>query len=164
MFQRILRNPGDNLTLILQAIYEILNQLSSAQRRICARTRTRPLDSIFNYIRIGSGPAMSKPLARVATYCFDLSAPRLGSGHHLTRFLLYPNRQWPAMSERLAQIEWWRRGESNPRPKVFHLGDYMLSRCFDLAPQAPSGRVSRSQPVWISASSPPAGESANPTK
>jgi hypothetical protein len=29
---------------------------------------------------------------------------------------------------------WWRRGESNPRPKVFHLGDYMLSRCFDLAP------------------------------
>src|SRR5262245_35405861 len=29
---------------------------------------------------------------------------------------------------------WWRRGESNPRPKVFHLGDYMLSRCFDLTP------------------------------
>jgi hypothetical protein len=63
-----------------------------------------------------------------------------------------------------ADQDWWRRGESNPRPKVFHLGDYMLSRCFDLAPQAPSGRVSRSQPVWISASSPPAGESANPTK
>src|SRR5215510_14582233 len=42
--------------------------------------------------------------------------------------------------------------------------DYMLSRCFDLAPRAPSGRVSWSQPVWISASSPPAEESANPTK
>ena len=29
--------------------------------------------------------------------------------------------------------DWWRRGESNPRPRVFHLRDYMLSRCFDLA-------------------------------
>ena len=30
--------------------------------------------------------------------------------------------------------DWWRRGESNPRPRVFHLRDYMLSRCFDLTP------------------------------
>jgi len=42
--------------------------------------------------------------------------------------------------------------------------DYMLSRCFDLAPQAPSGWVSRNYPVWISASSPPAEESAHPTE
>ena len=30
--------------------------------------------------------------------------------------------------------DWWRRGESNPRPRVFHLRDYMLSRCFNLTP------------------------------
>ena len=42
--------------------------------------------------------------------------------------------------------------------------DYMLSRCFDLAPRAPSGWVSRNYPVWLSASSPPAGESAHPTE
>src|SRR3972149_6868578 len=42
--------------------------------------------------------------------------------------------------------------------------DYMLSRCFDLAPRAPNGWVSRGHPVWISASSPPAGESAYPTE
>jgi hypothetical protein len=28
--------------------------------------------------------------------------------------------------------DWWRRGELNPRPRVFHLRDYMLSRCFSV--------------------------------
>ena len=42
--------------------------------------------------------------------------------------------------------------------------DYMLSRCFSFALRAPNGRVSQSQPVWISASSPPAEESAYPTE
>jgi len=38
-----------------------------------------------------------------------------------------------ATQEVSSSEEWWRRGESNPRPRVFHLRDYMLSRCFDLA-------------------------------
>jgi len=42
--------------------------------------------------------------------------------------------------------------------------DYMLSRRFSLAPRTPDGWISRSYPVWISASSPPAGESAHPTE
>ena len=42
-----------------------------------------------------------------------------------------------ACHERAKRVEWWRRGESNPRPKVFHQYDYMLSRCFDLAPSSP---------------------------
>ncbi len=42
---------------------------------------------------------------------------------------------------------WWRRGESNPRPRVFHLRDYMLSRCFDVTLRAPNGWVSQSHPV-----------------
>lgn len=59
---------------------------------------------------------------------------------------------------------WWRRGESNPRPKVFHLRDYMLSRCFSVTLGTPNGRVSKGHPVKISASSPPAEKSAHPTE
>jgi hypothetical protein len=44
-------------------------------------------------------------------------------------------------------LNWWRRGELNPRPRVFHLRDYMLSRCFSVTLGAPNGRVSQSHPV-----------------
>ena len=36
--------------------------------------------------------------------------------------------------------DWWRRGESNPRPKAFSPSFYMHSPCLLLAPEAPHGQ------------------------
>lgn len=55
-------------------------------------------------------------------------------------------------------------GNRTPVRRLSIRYDYMLSRCFDLARRAPTGRVSRSYPAWVSASSPPAGESAHPAE
>jgi hypothetical protein len=31
--------------------------------------------------------------------------------------------------------DWWRRGESNPRPEIFHSGVYILSPMFNFRPK-----------------------------
>ena len=33
-------------------------------------------------------------------------------------------------------ITWWRRRESNPRPKIFHCSFYIHSLCFKFAPES----------------------------
>ena len=38
-------------------------------------------------------------------------------------------------------MKWWRRGESNPRPKALHDRVYMLSACFDLARRTAHARA-----------------------
>ncbi len=37
--------------------------------------------------------------------------------------------------------DWWRRGESNPRPQILCLRPYMLSLVFDLTFRNPTGRA-----------------------
>jgi hypothetical protein len=41
---------------------------------------------------------------------------------------------------KLLRIEWWRRRESNPRPKILHTGIYMLILILSVRPfENPSG-------------------------
>lgn len=42
------------------------------------------------------------------------------------------------------QIKWWRRGESNPGPKVLHISLYMRSQFFSVSvPGASTDKLSR---------------------
>ena len=38
-------------------------------------------------------------------------------------------------------FNWWRRGESNPRPQILCLWPYMLSLIFNLTVRNPTGRA-----------------------
>jgi len=63
-------------------------------------------------------------------------------------FVLRATSRQPSLLNRFRSEGWWRRGESNPRPKALHLGFYMLSRPIGLSnPGTPAGGLS-----WVPAS------------
>ena len=39
-------------------------------------------------------------------------------------------------------IQWWRRGESNPRPKIIHLSIYILSPIIEFRSAVPNRAIS----------------------
>ena len=97
-------------------------------------------------------PAMSEqanyPASRSAGAMYRFIRPSTGSGHHSTR---YGARCLVACHERAGYLPCESNGggggNRTPVRRFSVKYDYMLSRCFDLAPQAPSGRVSRNYPV-----------------
>jgi len=50
---------------------------------------------------------------------------------------------------RRRRVRWWRRRESNPRPRAFHPRIYMLSRVYSLTVTLPDGQGHVSASPWV---------------
>ncbi len=83
-----------------------------------------------------------------------LHAFALRPGHHSTR---------EARHERATRVEWWRRGESNPRPNKSHSSFYVCSQALkDSPPPLPPVRATLVARILLVLAPPPASPGLAP--
>jgi len=87
----------------------------------------------FQYIEISQSVGLTQQNAKAGAPSRSLEQISIRFGFCPTLPIGYVAA---AFAFRLALSEvWWRRGESNPRPKIFHLGIYIHSPMFNVRPQ-----------------------------
>ena len=138
----------DEIAALHSKLILLVGRLGCGKTALMAELANRRAAKVMNI-----GAALGKRLAALPTRRFPVAAmyhgsriaPK-GSSTSTSSFFPAPPKPWGGLEPSRAPIRmlasglfcwsWWRRGESNPRPRILRSQAYMLSRVYWVSPCA----------------------------